>query len=684
MLTYIKSKARKIELLQKIWRIINRLINRITQASSKRIYSLDLRQEKPEPLEKRALFSYIVHPFSISNDNPSFHRHINIWHAQEIVMILNELGYLVDVIDYRDEKYIPSKNYNLFIGHGGFNFGNISNYLDENALKIYFTAGNYWKFRNKANSARFDALKERKGVRLPPDRLQTPAEEKALLIADGVIGIGSDFSRKTYEGFSPVIMVNVNAMYDDHYEQEDKDFEKGKEHFLYFAGQGNVHKGLDLLLDAFGELEQNLWICSYIDKEFEEVYKEELYNHPNIHLVGPVMPRSDTFYRIMDTCNFAILPSCSEGQPHSIVECMNQGVIPIVSLPCGLNVSQYGELLDPCTIDEIKRVVRKLSGLTASKCKELSVKARETVKRDFSEFAFHKNMKNGLLDIISCSKSIQPDPSNRTIINPVFVDEHQNVVYFEEAIRTLKKDNDLRYYKEGQGIVEVNQLRWENAQRYERRTWMEAGGLKRREDRNKTHKEGFGNYLAIKGRHFRNGIELGCGPFTNMQHIIKEIHCEKIALLDPLIEDYLKHPYCTYKGKRLGRWFGKKVETIALPVEDYLPEEQFDLIVIINVLEHCFSVSKIFEHILSITAPKGVIVFHDKLIAEHMIHELVHKVYDTGHPLRISESIIKNFLSKNYHELFLKKVPTKTAFSTLDTLYFIGEKRDSNIEREIP
>ena len=67
-----------------------------------RRFDLDLLEEPHQPLQKRALFSYIVHPFSITPDDPRFLRHNNILYAQEIVRVLNRVGYRVDVIDYRN------------------------------------------------------------------------------------------------------------------------------------------------------------------------------------------------------------------------------------------------------------------------------------------------------------------------------------------------------------------------------------------------------------------------------------------------------------------------------------------------------------------------------------------------------------------------------------------------------
>ncbi len=349
----------------------------------------------------RTLLSYIVHPFSISPNDPRFLRHINIWRARKIVQVLNELGYIVDVVDYRDTKFVPHRKYEVFIGHGGINFERIVERLPDSATKIYFSTGCYWRFHNGQELARFAALQERRGVNLPPDRLITHSEEGALLASDGIVGIGNDFTRQTYTGFSPVIMVNNTALIDDHYEQVQKNFEAGRSHFLYYAGEGNVHKGLDLLLDAFLQLKgEHLWICTHLDQQFEEVYSEALQNRSNIHLIGWLQARSSQYYGVMNRCNWAILPSCSEGGAQSIIECMNQGLISMVSQACGLDIGDYGVMLNPCTVEDIAEIVQGLSQRSPEWCEERSRRTRKAAVTEFSETAFLQNMNDAIQAII--------------------------------------------------------------------------------------------------------------------------------------------------------------------------------------------------------------------------------------------------------------------------------------------
>jgi hypothetical protein len=161
------------------------------------------------------LLSYIVHPFFIPEDDPRYFNHTNIWFARAIVQVLNQLGYSVDVIHYRDQGELPRQDYYLFIGHGGENFERICQQLRPATRKILFTTTSYWQFNNHQEQARFADLEQRRGARLPYDRRIQHSEDAALRLADGVIGLGNPVTLRTYAGFDHVVMLNGAALYDD-------------------------------------------------------------------------------------------------------------------------------------------------------------------------------------------------------------------------------------------------------------------------------------------------------------------------------------------------------------------------------------------------------------------------------------------------------------------------------------
>ena len=270
-------------------RLIDRgrvLVRRHIWPRMERLYNINLENIPDQLLNRKALLSYITHPFYIPREDTRFLRHINIWHAQEIVRVLNRMGYKVDIIDYRDESFHPQEPYDLFIGHGGLNFKTIVTQLQGITKKIYFSTGSYWQYHNKEEEDQFDALLQRRGVGLAHDRYINQGEDDAIQLADGVIGIGNENTQDTYQHSLPVIMINGTSLSDDHFDWCQKDYLKGREHFVFFASGGNVHKGLDLLLEAFSHIEQHLWVCSPIDSGFKNIYSKELYACGNIHTIG--------------------------------------------------------------------------------------------------------------------------------------------------------------------------------------------------------------------------------------------------------------------------------------------------------------------------------------------------------------------------------------------------------------
>jgi hypothetical protein len=103
-------------------------------------------------------------------------------------------------------------------------------------------------------------------------------------------------------------------------------------------------------------------------------------------------------------------------------------------------------------------------------------------------------------------------------ILPIFVDSEIRVHEGSSAVERLRDRNDLKYLTQ-QGILQVDQARWQEAQQYERKTWM-TNLVQANYHRNHDHKNNFGGYQTIAGRAFNRFIELGCGPLTNLRLIL--------------------------------------------------------------------------------------------------------------------------------------------------------------------
>ena len=232
----------------------------------------------------RVLLSYLVHPFLPPSQFWEKKLFSNRGMAIQMVRALNELGYIIDIVDFENLSWKPKFNYDLFIGHGGKNFKN----LLENQLsckkKIYFSTGPYWKFLNINEAKRLYEFTLRTGHILPPDRYVKYEEEYANTVADGIICLGNENILNTYASFNNVININNGHFPVVGKNLALKDFDSGRKHFLFFSGRGNIHKGLDLLLESFIGTDLHLHICQWIEPAFQSIYYDSLYNQNNIHL----------------------------------------------------------------------------------------------------------------------------------------------------------------------------------------------------------------------------------------------------------------------------------------------------------------------------------------------------------------------------------------------------------------
>ncbi len=297
-----------------------------------------------------------------------------------------------------------------------------------------------------------------------------------------------------------------------------------------------------------------------------------------------------------------------------------------------------------------------------------------------------------------------------------YIDEHIRVYEGREAAERLRARSDLARLDPATGVTRVDEERWQEAQRYERRTWLERGRLVL-SDRNEYHRERFAGYAPLRGRSFRRAIELGCGPFTNMRLILEHCRAERIHLLDPLIEDYLRHPACRYRGGRLGglaqlrpaqlpaaarrplgflaaaanavRVGGLRGRPVVLepaPIEGFQTDHRFDLVVMINVLEHCRDAGAVLDKILQISAPGGVFVFHDVLYDAEELRRTLSTSYDAGHPLRVAQPVLREFLGRHFEPLMSAEYRVAQTFrgAVLDRreLYYIGVRRAAGAAEE--
>lgn len=281
-----------------------------------------------------------------------------------------------------------------------------------------------------------------------------------------------------------------------------------------------------------------------------------------------------------------------------------------------------------------------------------------------------------------------------------------------EAKAALEKENDADFVSGEQGIIRVTPDRWKKAQAAEEKHWMQIGGGARN-DRNDEHMRDFESYAVLCGRSFAHAVELGCGPFTNLRLIADVCRVNACTLLDPLIDSYQSHPNVTYDRKRLfldscpapaagaahtrpfrlhalRRLCGHIVRSLsgrtlpirrllATPIELMPEDERYDLVVMINVLEHCFDAERVLQKILSITEPGAVFVFHDKCYEHETVAKRALDSYDAAHPLRVDQRFLQEFFARHFTPLYARTKDFQYRFRNemikSQGLYYIGVRK---------
>lgn len=232
---------------------------------------------------------------------------------------------------------------------------------------------------------------------------------------------------------------------------------------------------------------------------------------------------------------------------------------------------------------------------------------------------------------------------NATKKLPLYVASQIEVYFAGEALNKLMQDNDARFAG-AHGITRVDAARWQRAQEYERDTWL-IHAREWDDDKNVAHAQKFDDYKALPDD-LGDFIELGCGPFTNARVIFRTHTAQSATLLDPLIKDYRQLTNCPYRfGYELDHpdaW-GHIPSTalIASAIEDWQPTQQYDTVVMINVLDHCRDADAVTQKVWDITRPGGWVVLFDE---PREIDPAIH--YDAGHPLALGAAYMEAWLAR--------------------------------------
>ncbi len=334
------------------------------------------RRDIQRTVRGKALLYYKTDPFGLSGRVHGY-KHVNNTEVVMMVRALNTLGFAVDIVDRTaaPDQLVFDDEYGLFIGIGagdsGKHFAHIAAQVPK-AIKVFYALGPEPVLSNDLILKRYNYFYERHPMykdKVHLRRMITAVDiDTAMSLTDIILCCGGDdFAVDTYKKFNKPIypiypssdpLADIPPIMD----------KKDPLHFLYFGGNGNIVKGLDIVCDVFKELPDkfHLTVCApETETDFNEVFVKEWENCRNITFTGFVRIGSPTHVALIQSASYVIFPSCSEACATSVSACLRGGLIPIVTREAGIGIaSEIGVELESDRVEHIRDVVQSREHLS--------------------------------------------------------------------------------------------------------------------------------------------------------------------------------------------------------------------------------------------------------------------------------------------------------------------------------
>jgi glycosyltransferase involved in cell wall biosynthesis len=362
----------------------------------------DYRQVRLAPEGKprgRVLLSFRVRAL-LEPDMPLIHH--NYWESAAIARVWRDLGFVVDVVDNDHHEFVLTHSYDFLVG-SRIRLEDLARQCNPDCVKVLHIDTAHWLFSNTASHTRALDLQRRRGVTLT--RIFEIGRNRAIEVADCATALGNDVTVNTYAyAGKPIFRIpskSAPRLFDW---PEDRDFEAARKHFVWFGSRGALHKGLDLVLDAFAAMpDLRLTVAGPIrERDFEDAYRTELYGTDNIRSIGWVDLAGPAFPDLARNAVALVYPSCAEGQSGGVIAAMHAGLIPIVSGESGVDVDpSFGIRLPDCSIRSIQAAVRELSDRPAVELERMGRKAWEFARANHTRERFVEEYRKVAAELVS-------------------------------------------------------------------------------------------------------------------------------------------------------------------------------------------------------------------------------------------------------------------------------------------
>lgn len=224
-------------------------------------------------------------------------------------------------------------------------------------------------------------------------------------------------------------------------------------------------------------------------------------------------------------------------------------------------------------------------------------------------------------------------------------------------------------------IIRVTEERWKIAQEAELELWKKSSNklpykikafiinfientlekifkLGEGDDWNYWWAEKFNDYSFLP-QYIEKALEIGCGPFTNIKLISPKCEIGRIYLNDPLIKKYVRHTNgFTSFAVKAGKVCFDDSPGEELPYKDNF----FDLVILINVLDHVMDAERVITEACRATKKGGILLLGQDLTNEEDVkkHQNLEDIY---HPIRMEHNFLDKILAKYFETIYYKILP---------------------------
>jgi SAM-dependent methyltransferase len=192
--------------------------------------------------------------------------------------------------------------------------------------------------------------------------------------------------------------------------------------------------------------------------------------------------------------------------------------------------------------------------------------------------------------------------------------------------------------------------------------------------------EGFQRFHAFpQNKTLGHYLEVGAGLYTNIYYILQyrpDVQPRSITLVEPNIQRYTTMPQCLYQD---GNIRGHPVKLVNATTESLNATEEFDTILIMNVIEHVLDAFDFLDATYRALRPGGILVWGERYFEDP--DEASTKVLGSTmlHPIRLKREFVQDFLSL-FHELYIAPFSETTQVRKRGNgeqgYFFIGRKMD--------